>query len=165
VRKPKISGQNVDILRCAWTFTLVRQKCKISDGRLMDIIVENITNANLDIEPQDNSEALLTIGQVILHYQYYRHEKDTHNNWCVGMIIPGREVGVVNSGDSRKTSLKGVEGRFLRNWKVDSKSTASTIVEKLLEKGFSPDQRISKTECDFEPPGSYHIFIYRNSPD
>ncbi|MCG8306989.1 MAG: hypothetical protein MI975_06310 [Cytophagales bacterium] len=118
---------------------------------------------NSNLEYLENSEALLTVGQIILHYQYHRIHNDTYTNWCVGIFCPTKE--------SKKTRIEFQEYNFedrietgsIVHWKVDSKNTADYALKKLLGRGFLKDDVLADSGYRFEPVSQYHVFLYRRS--
>ena len=114
-----------------------------------------------NINTLENSEALMTVGQVILHYQYKRLNEDTFNNWCVGILNPKKELEKNASGITNERLLNQLDPNSITNWKVDCKKTADIAFDRLLKRGFSADKLLIRSGYSFKPVSQYHVYIYR----
>ena len=116
---------------------------------------------NSTIKNLDNSEAIMTIGQAILHYQYNRSDEDAFNSWCVGIVKPKKEFDKINSEIEKEASMDRIDEKSITYWKVDGKNTAEIVLDKLLKRGFTFDRNPIKSGYVIKPISQYHVYLYR----
>ena len=116
---------------------------------------------NSTIKCLDSSEAIMTVGQVILHYHYNRSDKDAFNSWYVGVVKPIKEFDRIDAEIEKETSMDRIDEKSIIHWKVDGKNTAEIVLDKLLQRGFSFDRDLIKSGYVIEPISQYHVYLYR----
>ena len=109
----------------------------------------------------ESSEAIMTVGQVILHYQYNRSDEDAFNSWYVGVVKPIKEFDRINAEIEKETSMDRIDEKSITHWKVDGKNTAEIVLDKLLKRGFTFDRDLIKSGYVIEPISQYHVYLYR----
>ncbi len=109
----------------------------------------------------DHSQVLQTIGQIILHFRFFRHKNDSYKHWAVGIIKPTDSFNYQAQEDIIHKINKKVELETLAHFKVLSKKNADKIMDELLNKGFEKDKTLCKYEYRVEPISQYHLVIYR----
>jgi len=109
----------------------------------------------------ENPEALITIGQVVLHYRYYRQAEDTFKDWYVGMASSSAEYEKEDGNHKKSLLFNVTKLASFRMWRIDCKKTAAIIFEKLMEKGFLPDLEVRRGSEFSAPLSQCCIYVFR----
>jgi hypothetical protein len=133
---------------------------------LYECLIVSSKKVNLKLTIQlpktiDQSEVLLSVGRIILHFRYNRQKDDNYQNWYIGIVKPTKRYDSQIHNEITDKIENLIDLNSLVHFKVLGKNIAEQVVKKLVKNGFSRDRIFVKYDYHIEPVSRYHVLVYR----